>query len=65
MDWRVRITIDPKVLVGKPVLRGTRLAVGFLLELKASGWTDEQILANYPGITMEDILACRGVGGLP
>lgn len=58
MDWRSRITLDPKVLVGKPVVRGTRLAVAFLLELKASGWTDEQILANFPGITLEDIRAC-------
>ncbi|HVE86436.1 MAG TPA: DUF433 domain-containing protein [Myxococcales bacterium] len=58
VDWRSRITLDPKVLVGKPVLRGTRLAVGFVLELKANGWTDEQVLANYPGTTQEDIRAC-------
>lgn len=58
MDWRSRITLDPKVLVGKPVLRGTRLAVGFVLELKANGWSDEQIIANYPGVTTEDIRAC-------
>ena len=58
VDWRSRITLDPKVLVGKPVLRGTRLAVGFVLELKANGWSDEQVIANYPGVTMEDIRAC-------
>ena len=39
MDWSDRIVVDPKVLVGKPVIRGTRLAVEFLMELLAEGWT--------------------------
>jgi uncharacterized protein (DUF433 family) len=55
MDWQDRITVDPKVLVGKPVIRGTRLAVAFLMELLAEGWTQEQILQNYPQLTAEDI----------
>jgi len=53
-----RITVDPTVLVGKPIIRGTRLAVEFILDLLSSGWTDAQILANYPGVTVEDIRAC-------
>jgi len=58
MDWKDRITVDPAVLVGKPVIKGTRLAVEFILELLAEGWTYPQIMANYPGVTNEDILAC-------
>jgi uncharacterized protein (DUF433 family) len=53
-----RITVDSEVLAGKPVIRGTRLAVEFILELLASGQSDGEILANYPGLTREDILAC-------
>ena len=53
-----RITIDSAVLVGKPVVRGTRLAVEFVLELIAAGWAFDEILANYPGLTVEDIRAC-------
>jgi len=58
MRWEDRITIDPKVLAGKPVIRGTRLAVEFIVDLLAQGWTDAQILENYPGIAREDIQAC-------
>ena len=52
------ITLDPKVLAGKPVIRGTRLSVEFVIGLMAEGWSEADILANYPGITREDILAC-------
>jgi uncharacterized protein (DUF433 family) len=58
MDWQEHITVDPAVLVGKPVIRGTRLAVEFVVELLAQGWTHEEILDNYPGITRENIQAC-------
>jgi uncharacterized protein (DUF433 family) len=58
MDWRSRITVDPKVLVGKPVIRGTRLAVEFIFDLLAQGWTEQQILDNYPGLTKDDLAAC-------
>ena len=58
MDYQDRITVDPKVLVGKPIIRGTRLAVEFIVELLANGWTEQQIVENYPGITHEDISAC-------
>jgi uncharacterized protein (DUF433 family) len=53
-----RIVVDPEVLAGKPVIRGTRLAVELILELLAAGQSESQILANYPGLTREDILAC-------
>ena len=58
MQWQERITLDPNVLVGKPVIKGTRLAVEFIVELLAQGWTEEDILRNYPGLTTEDIRAC-------
>lgn len=58
MDWEDRITADPGVLVGKPVIKGTRLAVEFILDLLANGWTEAQILDNYPGIVHDDIVAC-------
>jgi uncharacterized protein (DUF433 family) len=58
MDWRERIIIDPKVLAGKPVIKGTRLSVEFVLSLLAEGWTQEQLLANYPRLSGEDIRAC-------
>jgi uncharacterized protein (DUF433 family) len=53
-----RIVVDPEILVGKPVIRGTRLAVEFILELLAAGQSEAEILTNYPGLTREDILAC-------
>ena len=58
MSWKERITITPKVLVEKPVIKGTRLAVEFIIDLLAQGWSEEEILRNYPGITHEDICAC-------
>ena len=58
MAWRERISMDPEVLAGKPVIRGTRLAVEFILELLAAGQSESEIVAEYPGITREDILAC-------
>ena len=57
MDWQDRITVDAKVLVGKPVIKGTRIAVEFLMELLANGWTHEQILMEYPHLTAADIQA--------
>jgi uncharacterized protein (DUF433 family) len=58
MEWSERITIDPEVLAGKPAIRGTRLAVEFILELLAAGQSEAQILDQYPGLTREDVLAC-------
>ena len=55
--WRSRIAIDPKVLAGKPVIKGTRISVEFIFELLANGWTVEDILKNYPQLKREDVLA--------
>jgi len=49
MAWPERIIVDPEILAGKPVVRGTRLAVEFILELLAAGQSEDEILANYPG----------------
>jgi uncharacterized protein (DUF433 family) len=53
-----RIVLDPDVLAGKPVIRGTRLAVEFIIGLMADGWSESDILKNYPGIAHDDIIAC-------
>jgi uncharacterized protein (DUF433 family) len=58
MNWRDRITLDAAVLAGKPVVRGSRLAVDFIVGLLGQGWSEADILRNYPGITHEDIAAC-------
>ena len=53
-----RIIINPRVMVGKPVIRGTRLTVEYILNLLAHGATVEEILQEYKGLTYEDIRAC-------
>jgi len=58
MNWRERITVDPKVLVGKPIVKGTRISVEFVIDLLARGWTTEQILKEYNHLTPDDIQAC-------
>jgi uncharacterized protein (DUF433 family) len=58
MNWKERIVVDPDILVGKPVVKGTRLAVEFIIDLLAQGWSVEEILRNYPGLNREDIQAC-------
>ena len=57
MDWRDRIEVNPKVLAGKPIIKGTRLAVEFILDLLAERWTHEQILHSYPQLREDDIWA--------
>jgi uncharacterized protein (DUF433 family) len=52
-----RITINPKVMVGKPVIKGTRLTVQYILGLLAHGTTGDEILQEYEGLTREDIMA--------
>ncbi|MGA2522794.1 MAG: DUF433 domain-containing protein [Candidatus Bathyarchaeia archaeon] len=56
-DWQERIVVDPKVLVGKPVIKGTRLSVEFILDLLANDWTIKQILDEYPQLEREDVMA--------
>ena len=58
MEWESRITLNPSILVGKPIIKGTRLAVEFIIDLLAQGWSIDEILRNYPGITVADIHAC-------
>lgn len=58
MNWQERIVIDSEILTGKPVIKGTRLSVEFILDLLAQGWSEADLLRNYPGITQEDIKAC-------
>ncbi len=53
-----RITIDPNVLVGKPVIKGTRLSVEYILNLLAHGATTAEIIKEYEGLTQEDVQAC-------
>lgn len=53
-----RITLNPKVMAGKPVIRGARLTVGHVLNLLARGATPEEILEEYQGLRPEDIRAC-------
>ncbi len=53
-----RIIIDPKIMVGKPVIKGTRLTVQHILGLLAQGMTTEDIMQEYKNLTKEDILAC-------
>lgn len=57
-EWQQRIAVDPAILVGKPVVRGTRIAVEFVIDLLAQGWPESEVLRNYPGLTRQDIQAC-------
>ena len=57
IDWKDYIHSDPEVLLGKPVLKGTRLSVEFILGLFAEGWTEEQIIENYPILSKENLTA--------
>jgi uncharacterized protein (DUF433 family) len=56
--WQQRIVCDPEILVGKPVVKGTRLSVEFVIDLLSQGWDESDILKNYPSLTKEDIRAC-------
>ena len=58
MNWQERIVADPKVLAGKPVVKGTRIAAEFILDLLANGWPESEILQDYPRLTHDDIQAC-------
>jgi uncharacterized protein (DUF433 family) len=60
MTEHPRIALAPDVVAGKPVIRGTRLSVEFMIGLMADGWSEADILGNYPGVTHDDIIACLG-----
>lgn len=57
MDWKEYIVSDPKVLIGKPVVKGTRLSVDFILGLLSEGWSEDEILKGYPSLTKESLKA--------
>ncbi len=57
MDWRTYIHADPDILVGKPVVKGTRLSVEFILGLFSAGWSEDEVLGNYPTLTRESLRA--------
>ena len=63
MNRQERIVADEAVLTGKPVIRGTRLAVEFIIDLLAQGWSEADILANYPRLSIDDIRACLQYAG--
>ena len=63
MDWRERIVVDPRILVGKPVIKGTRISVELIIDLLARGYSKEQIREQYDHITTEDIQACLAYAG--
>ena len=56
--WNDRIVMNSAVLTGKPVIRGTRISVEFIVDLLAQGVSEPDILKNYPGVAIEDIRAC-------
>jgi uncharacterized protein (DUF433 family) len=58
MDWRDRITADADVLVGKPIVKGTRISVELVIDLLARGYTAEQVLAQHDQLSADDIRAC-------
>lgn len=57
IDWREHIHSDPQILTGKPVIKKTRLAVDFILELFANGWSMQQVLESYPTLTPQALQA--------
>ena len=63
MDWRRRIVVNPTILAGKPVIKGTRIAVEFVVDLLGRGWTTGQILREYDHLSPEDIQACLAYAG--
>ncbi len=57
MDWKDHIVSDKEVLLGKPVIKGTRISVEHIVGLLAQGWTEKDILENYPRLTQESLQA--------
>jgi len=57
MNWRNHIVSDKEVLLGKPIIKGTRISVELILELMANGWTEDMILESYPTLSKDDLKA--------
>jgi uncharacterized protein (DUF433 family) len=62
MNWQEHIRIDPRICHGKPCVKGTRIWVSLVLDLLAAGETIESIVAEYPQVTRDDVLACIAYG---
>ena len=60
MNWKAYIEVNDQILVGKPIVKGTRLSVEHIIGLLASGWTEQQILENYPRLSKESLQAVFG-----
>ena len=63
MNWEERIELNPAVLAGKPIVKGTRIAVELVIERLADGWDDETLLRQYPSLDRDDIRACLHYAG--
>jgi uncharacterized protein (DUF433 family) len=63
-DWKQRIIVEPDILAGKPVIKGTRISVELILERTADGWSLEDILNSYPSLSREDVLAAHATNSL-
>lgn len=57
MDWREHIEVNPEVMGGKPVIRGTRITVEILLDWLAAGWSEQELFDNYPRLTPDALKA--------
>lgn len=57
MNWKDRIIVDPEIVVGKPIIKGTRISVELILDRVADGWSIDDILDSYPHISRADVLA--------
>ena len=57
MNWKAHIHSNPKILLGKPVIKGTRISAEFVLGLFSEGWTQQQVLENYPTLNAESLQA--------
>ncbi len=57
VNWQEHIVTDKAVLLGKPVIKGTRLSIDHLIGLLAQGWSENQIIENYPRLTLDDLKA--------
>jgi len=60
MNYKDRISANPKVMLGKPIIKGTRITVELILRKIAGGYTFDEIIEMYPHIRKEDIMACVG-----
>jgi uncharacterized protein (DUF433 family) len=63
MDWRERVVVDPRILPGKPIVKGTRISVELVIDLLSAGWSHAQILDSYPTLREDHLRACLAYVG--